>query len=69
MIIPADGRSERWVKLYVRLQENPIWTDLPASALKVFIACLFKANYKDLPFYDGKRAITIPRGSFVLPIA
>jgi hypothetical protein len=54
-----------YVKLYRKLIENPVWTQLSPAVLKVMFAFLIKANWKPATWYDGRSEIQIPRGSFV----
>jgi hypothetical protein len=53
------------VRLYRKLIESPIWTNLGASGLKFAIYFLLRANWRDTDWYDGRRRVVIPRGSFV----
>lgn len=54
------------IKLHRKLSMSSIWFFNPV-VLKVFIACLMKANWKDTERYDKalKKGVTVARGSFV----
>lgn len=54
--------------LHRKLIENPIWTTMAPSALKVMLGFLIKANYQPATWYDGATEIQIPRGSFVTTV-
>ncbi len=54
-----------YVRLYRKLLENPVWTQLSPAVLKVLIAFLLKANWKPAIWYDGSVEVQIPRGSFI----
>ena len=53
------------VRIYRKLMENPIWTQLTPSVLKVAIYFILRANYRPLQWYDGVETVQIPVGSFV----
>lgn len=57
--------AERYNRLYNRVSENPIWTQLSPAVFKVFCGCLMKANYRDSKWYDGIAEIPVKRGSFI----
>lgn len=61
MAVTQDG----YVRLFRRLLENPIWTRLGLPVLKVAIYFPLKANWRPVNWYDGRRQVSIPRGSFV----
>lgn len=54
-----------WVKLFVKLLENPIWTQLSPAVLKLAIYCILRANYRPSQWYDGSQQVDVPTGSFV----
>src|SRR5689334_11902414 len=54
-----------YVKIYRKLMDNPVWTQLSPAVLKVMIACLFRANWRAATWYDGREQVQIPRGAFV----
>jgi hypothetical protein len=54
-----------YIRLWRRLIENPVWTQLSPAVLKVMIGFLLKANWKPATWYDGSAEVEIPRGSFV----
>src|SRR5580692_10437261 len=54
-----------FVRLWRKITENPVWTTLEASVLKVMLAFLLKANWKPGLWYDGHAQIEIPRGVFI----
>jgi hypothetical protein len=58
-----------YVRLYRKLLENPVWTALAPSVLKVMLACLIKANWEPTSWYAGQGEATIPRGSFITSYA
>jgi hypothetical protein len=58
-----------YVRIYRKLPENPVWTQLSPAVLKVMIAFLLKANWKQATWYDGATEVQIPRGSFVTSYA
>lgn len=60
-----DYRSGGYVRLYRRLLQNPIWTQLSPAVFKVMMGFLIKANWEPKSWYDGQDLIEIPRGSFV----
>ena len=59
------GAPGGYVKIYRRLMENSVWTQLSPAVLKVMIAFLLKANWMEATWYDGSNEVEIPRGSFV----
>lgn len=63
-----DGRSKRYVFLWVRILDNPIWKTLSPSVFKVAIGFLLSANFRPAKWYDGHEEHVIPRGSFVTSI-
>jgi len=62
--VRMDG-TPGYVRLYRRITENPVWTALEPCVFKVMIAFLLRANWKPKTWYDGRRQVDIPRGSFV----
>jgi hypothetical protein len=60
--------SAGYIFLYRRLLENPLWHQLPAEWLKVWIGILLRANFKPTKWWDGKQQIDIPAGAFVTSI-
>ena len=58
-----------YVRLYRRLLQNPIWTQLSAAVLKVAMYFLLKANYRPGQWYDGAQTVAIPPGCFVTSYA
>ena len=65
----TDGRSDRWVRFYVRALDNPIFTSLAPVAAKLFVIFLCRANWKDSIWYDHARPVPVPRGSLVTSAA
>src|SRR5690348_11701568 len=61
----TEQASGGYVRLYRKLLENPVWTALAPSVLKVMLAFLLKANWKPGTWYDGRAQVQIPRGSFI----
>lgn len=57
--------SAGFVKVFRKLLENPIWTQLAPAVGKVAIHFLLRANYKPSQWYDGTRTTEIPAGSFI----
>src|SRR5215510_10731848 len=58
-----------YVRIYPKLIENPIWTQLAPAALKVMLACILRANWKTSTWYDGRAQVEISRGSFITSYA
>lgn len=58
---PALG----YIRLYRRLLQNPIWTQLTPAVLKVAVYFLLRANYKPAQWYDGVRSLALPAGTFI----
>jgi len=54
-----------YVRLYRKLMQNPIWTQLAPGVLKVAVYFLLRASYKPVQWYDGAQTIDIPAGSFI----
>lgn len=54
---------ETWIKLYRKLLDNPVATDLE---LLGFISwCLLKANHKDNDIFFNKKKLNVKRGTFI----
>ncbi len=61
----ADGFvDEGFIVLYRAMMESWLWR-LSPSDFKIAVACIFLANWEDRKWFDGKKLMTIPRGSFV----
>jgi hypothetical protein len=58
-----------YIRLFRSITENPIWTVLEPSVLKVMLAFLIRANWRASTWYDGGSEIEIPRGSFITSYA
>jgi hypothetical protein len=58
-----------YVRLYRKLLQNPIWTQLAPAVLKVAIYFILRANYKPMQWYDGSRNVDIAAGSFITSYA
>jgi hypothetical protein len=58
-----------YVRLYRKLLENPIWTQLSPASLKVAVYFLLRANWRAANWYDGRKKVSIPRGAFVTSYA
>jgi hypothetical protein len=58
-----------YVRLFRRLLQHPIWTQLSPGVLKVALFFLLKANYKPTQWYDGARSVGVPAGSFITSYA
>lgn len=54
-----------YVRLHRQLSRNPVWTQLSPSVLKVFLYCLWEANFKPSKWYDGCRQVDVPVGCFI----
>ncbi len=54
-----------FILIHRKLLDNPIWTCCTESTLRVWLACLVLANWRDGSWYDGHQEVQIPRGSFV----
>lgn len=61
--------SHGYVRLYRRLLQNPIWTQLAPAVLKVAIYFLLRANHKPSQWYDGSNSVDIPAGSLITSYA
>jgi hypothetical protein len=60
-LVTANG----YVKLHRTLLEHPIFTQLSPIVLKVWLACLLRANWKPSSWYDGHQQVEIPAGAFI----
>lgn len=58
-----------YIRLWRKITENPVWTTLEPSVLKVMLGFLLKANWKQKNWYDGRAQIEIPRGAFITSYA
>jgi hypothetical protein len=58
---PSGG----YVRLYRKLLQNPVWTQLAPAVLKVAVYFLLRANYRPVQWYDGVGPVFIPAGSFI----
>ncbi|MFB3778801.1 MAG: hypothetical protein ACE141_14380 [Bryobacteraceae bacterium] len=54
-----------YVKLWRRLMEDPLWTQAPASWLKVALGILMQAAWRPGKWFDGQREIPINPGFLV----
>lgn len=54
-----------WIKFWRKTLESSVFTSLPASDFKVFMACLALANNMGRAWFNGSGEEEIPRGSFV----
>lgn len=61
MIPDSDG----YIKLWRRFGNSPIWTSVPPAWTHIAIGILLKANWKTAKWWDGRREVEIPAGSFV----
>jgi hypothetical protein len=57
-----------YIFLHRRILDNPIWHQLPAEWLKVWIGILLRANFRPTKWWDGHRQVDIPAGAFVTSI-
>jgi hypothetical protein len=57
--------DDGYVRLWRKIIDNPVWTTLEPSVLKVMLGFLLEANWKPAVWYDGHAKIQIPRGSFI----
>ncbi len=62
-------QSAGYVRLYRKLLQSPIWIQLSPVVLKVAVYFLLRANFKQGQWYDGKRVVNIPAGSFITSYA
>lgn len=60
-----SDKSGGYVRLFRKLLQNPIWTQLSPAVLKVAIYFLLRAGHKPVQWYDGSKTIDIPAGSFI----
>jgi hypothetical protein len=58
-----------YIRIYRKLMDNPIWTQLTPGVLKVALYCILRANYRPIQWYDGVETVEIPAGSFVTSYA
>jgi hypothetical protein len=58
-----------YVRIYRKLLDQPIWTQLAPAVLKVAIFCILRANYRRFDWYDGVKTVEISAGSFVTSYA
>ncbi len=61
----GDYINEGYIILARRLLESRSWKICNAEQRSMMIYTLLRANYKDNTWWDGSKAISIPRGSFV----
>jgi hypothetical protein len=64
-----DGSAVGYVRLFRKMLQNPIWTQLAPAVAKVAVYFLLRANYKPAHWYDGYRQAEIPAGSFITSYA
>jgi len=62
---PTSG----YVRLFRRLLQNPIWTQLTPAVFKVAVYFLLRANYRPSQWYDGARSVDLPAGCFITSYA
>ncbi len=58
-----------YVRLFRKLLQNPLWTQLSPAVLKVAIFFLLRASYRPHQWYDGCKVVDIPAGSLVTSYA
>lgn len=58
-----------YVRLFRKMLQNPIWTQLAPAVAKVAVYFLLRANYKPSQWYDGSKQVEIPAGSFITSYA
>lgn len=54
-----------YIKLWRKVDRNPVWTQLKPAVYKVFTGCLLRANWKEMKIYNGSQQMTVPRGAFL----
>jgi hypothetical protein len=54
-----------YIFLHRQLLEHPMWVQMPAERLKVWICILLRANHKPSKWWDGEREVDIPAGGFI----
>lgn len=54
-----------YIKLWRKVDKNPVWTQLAPAVYKVFTGCLLRANWKEMTIYNGSEQVTVPRGAFL----
>lgn len=54
-----------YIKLWRRLLDDPLWTQVPTAWLRVALAILLLATWKAAKWFDGVQEIELPAGSLV----
>lgn len=54
-----------YIKLWRKVDKNPVWTQLAPAVYKVFTGCLLRANWKEMKIYNGSEQVTVSRGAFL----
>src|SRR5690348_2042344 len=72
---PPTGRRKSnmpertgWIRLHRSLLDHPLMEQLPAAWLRIWVAILLNANWKPGVWWNGKKEISIPAGSFVVSL-
>lgn len=66
---PVSDVSTGYVRLYRKLLNNPVWTQLVPAVAKVAIFFLLRASYKPSQWWDGSKTVEIPAGGFITSYA
>jgi len=53
-----------WIRLHRSMLDHPLMEQLPAAWFRIWVAILLSANWKPGVWWNGKREISIPAGSF-----
>jgi hypothetical protein len=62
--VPTSMTNAGYIRLHRALLDHPIFAQLAPIVLKVWIACLLRANWRESKWYDGQSQVAIPAGAF-----
>src|SRR5229473_458962 len=54
-----------WVCVHRSLLKHPLMVQLPAEWFRVWIFILLRANFQPTTWWDGRREVSLPAGSFI----
>ncbi len=54
-----------WVRIHRGLLKHPLMVQLPAEWFRVWIFILLRANFQPTTWWDGRREVSLPAGSFI----
>jgi hypothetical protein len=57
-----------WVKIHRSMLEHPLTGQLPAAWFRIWVVVLMSTNWKPGVWWDGKKEVSIPAGSFVISL-